>query len=163
MRFLLPVSLKVCDMLFLGLLKKVFTRARSWLEAKLTRAHHCHFACLGRRHRGLHSVRFLVSHLLYIPSERWHPSVQTTVRAWAPPSPPCPVTRTFGSAIRDYERNSTRTTMQLQELTFRSRSLMNSSGRTTARVTVSLMASPSQPWPFFPPPLSPHAPLQYTT
>ena len=115
------------------------------------------------KHRGLHSVHSLVSRFLYVPSERWHQSVQTTVRAWAPPSPPCPVTRTFGSAIRDYERNGTRTTMQLQELTFRSRSLMNSSGRTTARVTVSLMASPSQPWPFFPPPLSPHAPLQYTT
>ena len=43
------------------------------------------------------------------------------------------------------------------KVTFRSRSLINSGGRTTAHVMVSLMASPTPPWTFFPLPLSPHA------
>ena len=146
-------------------------RDHCW-KRKLTGAHHCHFAYPGRRHRGLHSVHFLFSHFLYVPSGRWHPSVQTTVRAWAPLLPPCPVLSRMlffpPSRVHSVGPYATTNDTALArpcnfKVTFRSRSLMNSGGRTTARVMVFLMASPTSPRPFFPPPLSPTASLQYTT
>ena len=102
MRFLLPNPLKVRDAVLEG-------TEKGW-KRKLTGADQYHFACPGRRHRELHSVHSLISHI-YVPCERWHPSVQTTVRAWAPPLQPrlvlprmfflVLVMRRFSSAIRD--------------------------------------------------------------
>ena len=68
--FLFPVPLKVCEMPFWGYRKTCSPgRDHGW-KRKLTGAHYYHFACLGRRHRALHSVHSLVSYFLYVPSER---------------------------------------------------------------------------------------------